>query len=218
MTYTDTDRTIALAGIFQAASLVHQLAYSGQVDNAEFETCIQSLFQENVATAADTFGGAARLHRGLQAMGEQLAGRSGAPGKVSRPKSLDITKYAVGIMVLERKLSKDAEMLRKIFDGLERARAQAEHFSLTHENVIANLAHLYSQTISTLLPRIMVNGEHTHLSNPVNADRIRALLLAAIRAAVLWRQCGGNRWQLFFKRRRILEEAQRLLREPASRV
>ncbi|HFE32086.1 MAG TPA: lysogenization regulator HflD [Gammaproteobacteria bacterium] len=211
MKYTDTDRTIALAGIFQATQLVHQLAYTGKADGDDFETCINSLFVTDAGTAIETFGDITRLRSGLQALIEQLGGSGEAATQTQQSRQLDATKYAIGIMVLERKLSKNPTMLKAVFDGIERARSQAEHFSITHENVIASLAHTYSQTISTLLPKIMVNGEHTHLANPSTADRIRALLLAAIRAAVLWRQCQGNRWQLFFKRKKILDEAQRLL-------
>lgn len=211
MTYTDTDRIIALAGIFQATQRVHQLAYTGKADGDDFETCINSLFLTDVDTPVATFGDITRLRSGLQALIVQLGGSSGAPNQPPQNRQLDTTKYAIGIMVLERKLSKNPDMLKAVFDGIEHARSQAGHFSTTHENVIASLAHTYSQTISTLLPKIMVNGEHIHLANPSTADRIRALLLAAIRAAVLWRQCQGNRWQLFFKRRNILDEAQRLL-------
>ncbi len=211
MKYTDTDRTIALAGIFQATQLVHQLAYTGKADGDDFETCINSLFVTDADTAVETFGDITRLRSGLQALIEQLGGSDEAATPPQKNRQLDATKYAIGIMVLERKLSKNPDMLKTVFDGIERARSQAEHFSITHENVIASLAHTYSQTISTLLPKIMVNGEHTHLANPSTADRIRALLLAAIRAAVLWRQCQGNRWQLFFKRKKILDEARRLL-------
>ncbi|HHH48762.1 MAG TPA: lysogenization regulator HflD [Gammaproteobacteria bacterium] len=211
MKYTDTDRTIALAGIFQATQLVHQLAYTGKADGDDFETCINSLFVTDADTAVETFGDITRLRSGLQALIEQLGGSDEAATPPQKNRQLDATKYAIGIMVLERKLSKNPDMLKTVFDGIERARSQAEHFSITHENVIASLAHTYSQTISTLLPKIMVNGEHTHLANPSTADRIRALLLAAIRAAVLWRQCQGNRWQLFFKRKKILGEARRLL-------
>jgi high frequency lysogenization protein len=34
-----------------------------------------------------------------------------------------------------------------------------------------------------------------------------------VRAAVLWRQLGGNRWQLLFARRKIANEAAHLLEE-----
>ncbi|MEK9134155.1 MAG: DUF489 family protein, partial [Pseudomonadota bacterium] len=68
-----------------------------------------------------------------------------------------------------------------------------------------------SQTISTLTPRIMVNGEHGHLSNPLIAAKVRAALFAGIRSAFLWRQLGGNRWQLLFNRAKIAGEAAKIL-------
>ena len=99
-----------------------------------------------------------------------------------------------------------------IEEGIEQAERQVEHFSMTHENVIAALASIYSEQISPLSPRIMVEGSDGHLSNPTNAAKIRALLLAGIRAAILWRQCGGSRLQLLFKRRSYLDSAAALLR------
>jgi high frequency lysogenization protein len=59
----------------------------------------------------------------------------------------------------------------------------------------------------------MVNGEHNHLSNPDNANKIRALLLAAIRSAVLWDQCGGSRWQIMFNRKAFIAEAETIVKE-----
>lgn len=60
--------------------------------------------------------------------------------------------------------------------------------------------------------RLQIHGEMQFLQNPRNAERIRALLLAGIRSATLWQQLGGNRWQLFFSRRKILNDAYALLR------
>lgn len=210
MPYTLTDRTIALAAVFQAARLVQQLANTGNINQQELATCLQSIFRIDVEKAVDAFGDVADLATGLQTLVEQLGGRA-ASGVDNQPKDLMITKYVAGILVLERRLMKNPEMLEKLSKGIERAQSQVEHFSLTHENVIAGLGDLYSQTISTLKPRIMVQGEHLHLSNENNANTIRALLLAAIRAAVLWRQCGGTRWQLFFQRRVVVDEARHLL-------
>lgn len=41
---------------------------------------------------------------------------------------------------------------------------------------------------------------------------IRALLLAAVRSAVLWRQLGGSYWDFLFSRRAMLEAISRRLR------
>ena len=104
-------------------------------------------------------------------------------------------------------------MLDKISKGLQRAREQMSYFSLTHENVIASLAGIYQDTISTLLPRIIVQGEQSLLSQQANANKIRAVLLAGIRAAVLWRQTGGNRLQFLFGRKAYLQAAENLLKK-----
>ncbi|MDQ4147727.1 MAG: DUF489 family protein, partial [Pseudomonadota bacterium] len=82
---------------------------------------------------------------------------------------------------------------------------------LTHINVISRLADTYQRSISELTPRIIVHGEESYLSNPDNASRIRALLLAGIRAAVLWRQAAGNRWRLLVGRNAMLRDIEALL-------
>ena len=102
-------------------------------------------------------------------------------------------------------------MLEALGDGLKAAQRQVEYFNLTHESVVARLAEVYQENISRLGPRILVQGEQTHLSNPDVAARIRAALLAGIRAAVLWRQAGGSRWKLLFGRNRLVAESRDLL-------
>jgi high frequency lysogenization protein len=57
----------------------------------------------------------------------------------------------------------------------------------------------------------MINGDPQHLSNPNVVNKIRALLLAGIRASLLWRQCGGSRWHLLLHRKKLQHEANRLL-------
>ncbi|GAM56239.1 hypothetical protein JCM19232_5254 [Vibrio ishigakensis] len=41
--------------------------------------------------------------------------------------------------------------------------------------------------------------------------KVRALLLAGIRSAVLWRQVGGKRRHLIFSRKKMVEQAEILL-------
>ena len=105
------------------------------------------------------------------------------------------------------------EMLQEIGRGIDLATDRLEHFNLLHPNIIAQLADIYASTISTLKPKIMIHGEPLHLQNPENANRIRALLLAGIRSAMLWRQCGGGRFQVIFGRKRLLKEVHLLLTE-----
>jgi high frequency lysogenization protein len=50
----------------------------------------------------------------------------------------------------------------------------------------------------------MVNGESHYLTRPDMANKIRACLLAGIRSATLWQQCGGTRWKFLFYRKKML--------------
>lgn len=204
MSKTITDRTLALAGLFQAVSLVAQTARRGMVEQAPFEAVIRSLFVLNADATVDIYGDLSALRHGLQVLQRQLGGNA-------EERDLDLTRYALALLTLERKLSARKDLLATITEGLQKAERQRDHFHTTHDTVIAALADIYVNTVSTLQPRIMVTGEHGHLQNPDTANRVRALLLAGMRAAVLWSQSGGGRLQLLFKRKAFLTETQRLL-------
>jgi len=136
MTYTITDRTIALAGIFQATQLVQNIANTGNADEQDVETCILSIFRTDIDKPVDVFDGTEKLHMGLRKLIEQLGGRdtndtndaNDTNTQSSQNKDLHVTKYAAGVMVLEKRLKRDADMLAKIADGIEHARKQMEHF------------------------------------------------------------------------------------------
>ena len=110
-------------------------------------------------------------------------------------------------------LFRSKDLLSAIQIGITKAQAQSEHFGLLHENILANLGEVYQSTISTLQPRIMVNGEQEYLSRPDIANKIRACLLAGIRSAILWKQCGGARWKFLLYRKKIQAELQQLLKQ-----
>ncbi len=205
MSNTINDRTLALAGIYQAVYLVDQIAHTGRCDSDLYESAIHTLFVISPRTTEEVYGSRFEVRKGLQLLLAQL-------GNQASEKHVQLTRYAIALLYLERKLAKQPALLDKIADGLERARKQSEHFATTHANVIASLADTYLNTVSTLQPRIMVTGDTTLLQQPDNANRIRALLLAGIRSAVLWKQNGGGRWQLLFKRRAMIAAAEQLLK------
>lgn len=197
------NNTIALAGIFQASELVRQIARQGMLDQAPFEASIQSVLKINADSIMDVYGGLSGIKTGLQVLCQQL-------GNETR-RNIEVMQYVLGVVFLERKLAKRQDMLAKIRIGIETAVAETEIYAATHPQVIEQLANLYTQTLSTFDYRIKVGGEQRFLENPHNADKIRALLLAGIRSAVLWRQKGGKRLQFIFSRAKILRAAQDLL-------
>lgn len=203
MAHTEQDRLIALAGTYQAALCVRQIARQGSVDSDLMEPCLYSLFQTDAADVPAVFGPRG-VASGARVLVGQLAG--------GEPRDLELTRYVVELLKHERMLTGRPVMVGTIADGIEAARAKLEHFPLLHPNLIAHLADVYQQTVGQLEPRIMVRGEPLHLQNPDNQNRIRTLLLAGIRAAWLWRQVGGSRWQILLRRRRLLEAGRGYIR------
>ncbi|MCF7966852.1 MAG: high frequency lysogenization protein HflD [Methylobacter tundripaludum] len=202
---TITNQTIALAGIAQTAALVQQLATTGAADTKALEASIGSLFVSDEHGVANVYGGLSGLKLGIERLNDQMSGL-----KIANPEQ---ARYAASLVFLENQLSKQPAMLKTIFAGIERAQSQSEHFGLLHENVLANLGNIYHTTISTMQPRIMVNGEQEYLSKPDVVNKIRACLLAGIRSAILWKHCGGARWKFLFYRKKIQAELQILLKQ-----
>ena len=200
------DQTIALSGLLQACYLVDQIARKGQCDEQELETAIQSLLVTSPKQAIDVFGSHANLQTGYRLLAELL-------DKQTKRQNAEWLRYALSILHLESKLRKKPEMLNAISKGIEHAETSREHFGLLHENTIASLADTYQKTISTFSLRIQVSGDASYLQSDRNAARIRTLLLSAIRAAILWRQTGGHRWHLLFKRSALANQAKQLSRE-----
>ena len=202
---TITNQTIALAGIAQAAALVQQLATKGTADPVAMEASIASVLKIDSDSVLDVYGGLSGLKLGLEQLNVQMTGY-----KIVNPEQ---ARYSASLVFLENQLSGRKDLLKAIQIGISKAQAQSEHFGLLHENVLANLGEVYQSTVSTLQPRIMVNGEQEFLSRPDVANKIRACLLAGIRSAILWKQCGGTRWKFLFFRKKIQAELQILLKQ-----
>jgi high frequency lysogenization protein len=201
--YTDQDRTLALAGVFQAARLTHQLARTGMTDGPALAASLHSIFQLNPAEVADVFGGTDGVAMGLRSLVEQLDN--------PQQRDAELSRYAIGVIQLAIKLGKDGQRQAKLAQDIEDLTDRQRAFDMEDSRLYAPLAEIYQSNISSLSPRIMVKGEPLHLQNPDTAARIRTALLAGIRAAHLWLQCGGSRWNLVFKRARLVGTARALL-------
>ncbi len=206
MNYSLRDQTLALAGIFQASALVRQIAHEGNCHRASFETSLNSLFMVSPESTEAVYGNTQNLNFGLRELIDAL-------GRDNQKQNVEIIRYALNLVHLENKLRRNTSMLSVISDRISAAESQMRHFEGLHPNVLKNLASIYTDTISTFNLRIQVTGQPQHLKINENADKIRALLLAGIRSAMLWRQVGGRRWHLLFKRKAIREEAQIIVKQ-----
>ena len=200
------NRAISLAALAQSAYLVDRLARTGNADADDFRILVESLFASGDKANPDAaYGDLAHLQTGLRIALSLLKGEPFAQAKT-------LLTYSAGLFALEKKLRKQPAMRKTIAAGMQRCRGQADYFgSKTHESVVAGIAGLYAETISTLSPRIIVRGKPEYLRTPAITNKVRTLLLAGIRAAHLWRKHGGTHLQLIVFRKRLIRQIEQLL-------
>ncbi|NHB96070.1 high frequency lysogenization protein HflD [Photorhabdus stackebrandtii] len=197
--------TLALAGICQSSRLVQQLAHENQCDTDAVATMVNSILNTNPSSVLDVFGNHERnLKIGLDAMPGMFNGSN------SRL-SADLTRYMLSLMVLERRLSKNQDASDALGNRIGQLERQQTYFEPMSEGMFNALAGIYVDVISPLGPRIQVTGSPDVLRNPLVQAKVRAILLAGVRCAVLWQQVGGSRWQLMFSRQRLLQQAKDIL-------
>ncbi len=195
---------MALSGIFQATELVRQAANHGTWSGYSADTCLDSLLAIEADSVEDIFGGAGRLRLGAETLISILQGDR---------RHMESLSYAVSIMQLETSFRKKTDMQALIGAELVPI-AEIDDGTEIHEIKdlqARKIAALYTQTISTLTPRIVVNGRPQYLQVERTVNWIRTLLFAGLRSAVLWRQLGGGRFSMMFGRKKMLEQAQSLL-------
>jgi high frequency lysogenization protein len=203
------EQALALAGVVQAARLVDQISRTGSYPEEFVTPMINSLFEFEPGATADVFGGVEGVKLGLHNLSAMLANKE-------EPESRDMVRYVFGILHLERKFASSGDMVNVVRSRLEHTQFKSEYFATHVQEVCHSISGIYQDTISTFKFRLKVTGSMQQLQNPNNADMIRALLLAGIRSAFLWRQLGGRRWKLLFQRRRMLTVAQQLSRQLGS--
>ncbi|MEJ2531405.1 MAG: high frequency lysogenization protein HflD [Halioglobus sp.] len=198
-------QAIALAGVAQAARLVDQISKTGTYPLEFLEASIHSLFAFDAENPAAIFGGLAGVKLGLNNLSSLLASRQAEENR-------DLVRYVFSMLYLERKFAADPDMMSVVRARLEHASFRAEHFANHVNDVCHSVSGIYQDTLSKLKFRIKVTGSAQHLQDQKNADIIRALLLAGLRSAFMWRQLGGRRWKLLVQRRRLLQASQNLSR------
>ena len=197
------DRVLALGALLVALSQVRRIAETGQSDTATLQVALDSVFRLDAADTAAAVGGVDAVRPGLRLLRDYLAGTN---------KDEALGKLAMAVMQLERRFVADAVMTERVRTGLRALQGPVERLGSPHHDVVAGLASLYADTISHLRPRVMVQGNPHYLGQAGVVAEIRALLLAALRAAVLWRQMGGSLWDFLFRRRDMAAAIDQLMR------
>lgn len=198
------ERMLAFAGVCLASVCVQQLARRGQISpTTAADVLLDSLFIQDADQTTDVYQPPGDLKAGLQVLLRQLD----APGE----KDVEQTRYVVGMLLLERRLNKAPVAMERLGSSIYQIKRQRDEFSFEASEILANLGSTYTDIISPLGPRIQIQGSPEFLKQSHVQHRIRAVLLAGIRSAVLWRQLGGKRRQVIFNRKQMVRATRELL-------
>ncbi|MBD9534338.1 lysogenization regulator HflD [Stenotrophomonas sp. ATCM1_4] len=204
MSFSIDDRVLAVAGIAQALQQVRRIAETGHSDNAIVRTAMDSVMRIDAASPAAVYGSVTQVEPGLRLVRDYFRNQG---------KDDLLPRLALSVMQLERRFVREDAAVDKVTAGIRRTADRAlELGDSSHPDVLMAMGTLYADTISQLKPRIMVQGNPHYLGQAAVVSEIRALLLAAVRSAVLWRQLGGTYWDFLFSRRSMLEAIERRVR------
>lgn len=196
------NKTLALAGVMQAASLVNQVAFNGRIKETDcYKASINSAFKSNEERVSAIYGSLKGLCLGLNNLELYL----------KKQKSQANFNYQIRYL-------KQINLLAKIMDARPEMGSRIAESIRSNNNytsdakTIENLAKIYYENFSSLPAnrRILVMGDKKHLQSKKNILRIRALLFAGIRAAFLWRSYGGGMLSLLLQKNYILREIQEI--------
>ena len=199
-------RTLALAGVAQAARIVDLAAKTGSWPEPFVEASIHSLFRFEPDSVETVFGTPQGIRLGLEQLSACL--------RLSQdPSAADTLRYTMALLQLERRFAGSEDLQSVVHSRLRHTAYKAENFSRDIRGLSANISAIYQDTLSTLSYRIKVTGSAQHLNTPQVADLVRTLLMCGVRAAFLWRQLGGNRFRLMWSRGAIRDTAAGLATE-----
>ncbi len=200
-----TERALAIAGVLQAAQLVHESAHGGEPQENLFRGSVHSLFIFQPRDAVEVYGGLQGVMGGLECMTEI---HNHGPGR--RPDEL---RYGFEMVRVERHLNRYEEMLPVLRKRLETIREREDFAEQSLTALCSDVNLVYLDTLSKLEHRIHLQGSKHYLGDAQVQARIRTLLMAGVRSVMLWRQLGGNILNLFLQRQKILQAAAHLAQQ-----
>ena len=197
-----SDRVLALAGLAQALHQVRRIAETGQSEGSAVQAALDSVFRIDAASPAEVYGSVSGVTPGLRVLRSYLA-------KDAHDEALP--RLAMAVLQLERRFVRENDTVHAVTRGLGEIAPRAGQQGSTHPDVLSALGTLYSDTLSHLRPRVLVQGNPHYLGQATVVAEVRAVLLAAVRSAVLWRQMGGSLWDFLLRRRDMAAAVDALL-------
>ena len=99
------DKTLALAGVFQASELVRQAACHGTWSGYAATACLNSLFKLEAGSIEEIYGGQERMRLGTETLMAVLQGDN---------QYADTLRYAIGLLQLQRRFNRSGKAKAEI--------------------------------------------------------------------------------------------------------
>ena len=192
------NETISLGAIYQACNEIKKIAWQGEININTIEPLINSVYQITSENIDDIYINIKRLNTGLDFLRRQLVGDAFS-------RDAEVTRYFEALGILIKNMNKKEDIFNKLRQQLAQQTMAVEKGNLDDHALF--LSNLYLSTISTVEPRIIVNGDNKYLTDSKNAAMIRSLLLCAIRSYILWQQSGGSKFRIFIFKKKIAKLA-----------
>lgn len=206
--------TIALGALFQCCTQIQRIATTGYYDEKAVSCVLRALAVTDPKTVEDIYN-PDYLNVGFKQIIDSFS-------KSELTKSSDtiiVTKMALKLISLAHSVERNQRIFQRLsdeIDALSKA-VTTEHSdflndelnvgSISTQNNFHLFGSLYQSIISPNFAKLLIYGDERFLKDTDNQEKIRALLLAGIRAVILWRQVGGRRRFLIFRRKDILKYA-----------
>jgi len=194
-------RVLALAGVSQCAMLAQELARRGHAQPEPMRCALSSILILNEINVDTALGGVEGIFAGLPDLGRLQPD----------PAAVERLRYAIALIDLQKRLRREKEIGGELRSLLVSLRDDPIAEDPVSTEAVKAFAEIYTATVSTLTPKIMVRGEQQHLKNDDTVSKVRAVLLAGVRSAYLFHEHGGRKWHLFIGRKRLAAAARALL-------
>ena len=193
---------LALAGTCQCAMLAQELARRGHAQTEPLRCALSSILILDQADVGVALGGVEGVYAGLPDLGRQPPD----------PAAIERLRYTIALIAIQKQLRRNdavASELRSLLLKLQDDPISEDPVSV---DTVSTFAEIYTATVSTLSPKVMVRGDQQYLKNEDTVSTVRAVLLAGVRSAYLFHEHGGRKWHLFFGRKKLAAAGSALMR------
>ena len=198
-------QSFAFAAVVELSDLIHRLLWDGSSDAARTKMYTKSLFvfdSDNLEKAYPR----KKMLPALERMRNFLL-----PQNSEEPRRL----YPIisQVIKLSSYLRKHPALLSDVTGQLFELNKGLNDHKRGQISTILQVASIYSDTLSQLpqRKRIKISGSRRHINNPNVAQTVRTLLLASVRASLVWHRLGGRSWHLIVARKKLLAANEQLI-------